>query len=74
MTHAERRLRAERLLMLARYDHYKMPPAFFAVVRALETDIAWMHRAEIMERDRVKPRTGGAVHVRQDAQRVSASG
>jgi hypothetical protein len=50
MTHAERRLRAERLLMLARYDHYKMPPAFFAVVRALETDLAWMNHAELVER------------------------
>jgi hypothetical protein len=46
MTHAERRLRAERLLLLARYDHYKFPPAFMNVVTILEKDIAWLHHRE----------------------------
>jgi hypothetical protein len=59
-------------MLLSRYDFYKMPPAFFAVVRMLETDIAWINHAE--KRGRDKPRAGGAVQIRQDAQRVSASG
>jgi hypothetical protein len=61
-------------MLLSRYDFYKIPPAFFAVVRAIETDIAWMGHAQVMERGPVKPRAGGAVHVRQNAQRVSAGG
>jgi hypothetical protein len=45
MTHAERRLRAERLLLLCRYDNYKFPPAFQEVIVELERDISWMiHR------------------------------
>jgi hypothetical protein len=50
MIHAERRLRAERLLLLARYDFYKFPPAFLAVVTELERDIAWMVHKDLERR------------------------
>jgi hypothetical protein len=44
MTYLERRLRAERLLLLCRYDHHKFQPTFLAVITELERDIAWMNQ------------------------------
>jgi hypothetical protein len=63
MTYAERRLRAERLLLLARYDHYKFPPAFLNVVTILEKDIAWTRHKESF---------GGATRIPRSAESFSA--
>ena len=38
-------LRAERLILVARYDCYSFSPAIFLVVKELETEISWLeHR------------------------------
>ena len=34
-------LRAERLMLVARYDCYSFSPAIFLVVKELETEISW---------------------------------
>jgi hypothetical protein len=34
-------LRAERLMMIARYDCFSFSPAIYAVVREIETEISW---------------------------------
>jgi hypothetical protein len=39
-------LRAELAWLRARYDHVQVSPAIYAVIRKLESDIAWSeHRA-----------------------------
>jgi hypothetical protein len=35
-------LRAERLMLVARYDCYSFSPAIFFVVKELETEISWL--------------------------------
>jgi hypothetical protein len=35
-------LRAERLMLVARYDCYPFSPAIFLVVKELETEISWL--------------------------------
>jgi hypothetical protein len=35
-------LRAERLMLMARYDCYSFSPAIFLVVKELETEISWL--------------------------------
>jgi hypothetical protein len=35
-------LRAERLMLVARYDCYSFSPAIFLVVKELETEISWL--------------------------------
>jgi hypothetical protein len=42
VTWAERKLRAERMMMIARYDSEKMPDYMFVVIKAIEREIAWM--------------------------------
>ena len=42
MSQTERRLRAEREMLLARYDSQKFPPAYALVVKLIEIDIAWL--------------------------------
>jgi hypothetical protein len=40
------RLRAELALLVARYDSGAVSPAVYAVIRAIESDIAWLeHRS-----------------------------
>ena len=46
MTWAERKLRAERSMLIARYDGEKMPEFMFVVVKAIERDIAWMRHQQ----------------------------
>jgi len=42
-----RRARAELKALSARYDHGAVPDAIFAVIKRLETDLAWEeHRRE----------------------------
>jgi hypothetical protein len=41
-------LRAELRWLLARYDYGKVSPAIFAVIREIETEIAWAeHHREV---------------------------
>jgi hypothetical protein len=35
-------LRAERLMLIARYDCYSFSPAIFLVVKDIETEISWL--------------------------------
>jgi hypothetical protein len=57
MIYAEKRLRAERLMLLARYDHYAFSPELYRVVRKLETDAAWAAHKRAMRREAWNSRT-----------------
>jgi hypothetical protein len=42
-----RDLEAERQWLLGRYDHYALPPAIYARIRQIETELAWAkHRGK----------------------------
>ena len=53
-------MRAERLMLMARYDCYSFSPAIFAVVRDLEIEISWIeHRLWARRAVAPSPQTAG---------------
>ena len=49
MTRAESKARLDLLMIQAKYDGGGMPPALYAVLKQIETDIAWMQNAALQE-------------------------
>jgi hypothetical protein len=39
-------LRAERLMLVARYDCYSFSPAIFVVLKEIETQISWLEHCD----------------------------
>lgn len=48
MTQRERELRAELRMLQSRYDD-KVSPAIYAVIKQLQTDIAWLEQSSTGE-------------------------